>query len=79
MKKSKTPKVEAQYVKFGKAIRAARKAQKLSQEKVAKLVKCSRPSIVNIELGRQRTLLADVVVFAKALKMCPEKLFKASL
>lgn len=77
--KSKTPKVETQYIKFGKAIRAARKSQNLSQEEVAGLVKRSRPSVVNIELGRQRTLLADVMVFAKALKLNPEDLFRASL
>jgi len=37
----------------------------------------SRGSIANIETGRQRVLLSDLLDFAKVLKLDPKKLFVA--
>jgi DNA-binding XRE family transcriptional regulator len=69
---------ERPYVLFGEAIRDARLALGLTQEELAAKAGYVRASIANIELGRQRVLLDDVFVFAKALRLKPEKLFLAS-
>ncbi len=63
------------YVAFGDAIRNARTALGLRQEDLAHKVGITRASIANIETGRQRVLLGDLFIFARALKMKPQKLF----
>lgn len=51
---------------FGARIEYMREALGLTQEEVAKRVGLTRTSIVNIEAGKQRILLADVDRFAAA-------------
>ena len=68
---------ERPYVLFGEAIRDARLAHEWTQQQLADKTGYARASIANIELGRQRVLLTDVFVFAKALKMRPRALFNA--
>lgn len=46
--------------KLGDKTRAARKRRKLTQETVADMLKMSRPSLANIEAGRQTV---DVYTF----------------
>jgi DNA-binding XRE family transcriptional regulator len=66
---------ELPYVRFGEAVRELRKAKKMNQTELSKLVKKSRASVTNIEIGRQRVLLGDVFAFAKALRVAPDELF----
>jgi DNA-binding XRE family transcriptional regulator len=68
---------ERPYVLFGEAIRDGRIALGMTQQDLADKVDQSRGSIANIEVGRQRVLLADVFVYAKVLKISPRKLFEA--
>lgn len=68
---------ERPYVLFGEAVRDARLKLDWTQQKLADKTGYVRASIANIELGRQRVLLTDVFVFAKALKLKPQRLFDA--
>lgn len=68
--------VESVYVCFGLKVRELRIKQGMSQEELASKVELSRASVVNIEAGRQRVLLFDVVLFAIALGTLPDKLMK---
>jgi transcriptional regulator with XRE-family HTH domain len=52
---------------FGRTLRLVRKKVGLSQQELADRVTLSRPSIVNIELGRQGISLDQLYVFAGAL------------
>ena len=63
------------YEAFGNAIREARQDADMTQGDLGLKVGLTRTSIVNIEQGRQRVLLDDLFVFAKALKVKPQKLF----
>ena len=67
---------ERPYVLFGEAVCQARHDLGLTQQELADKLKYTRGSIANIETGRQRVLLSDVLDFAKALKMTPLDLFK---
>jgi DNA-binding XRE family transcriptional regulator len=68
---------ERPYVLFGKAVRSARLDLGLTQQALADLLGYARPTITNIEIGRQRVLLDDVFRFAKVLKLKPITLFNA--
>jgi transcriptional regulator with XRE-family HTH domain len=68
---------ERPYVLFGEAVRNARLEHEWTQQELADRTGYVRASIANIEIGRQRVLLTDVFVFAKALKIKPQALFKA--
>ena len=65
------------YVAFGEAVREARTTANLRQEDLGVKVGLSRPSIINIEQGRQRVMLDDLFIFAKALGVKPSKFFNA--
>jgi DNA-binding XRE family transcriptional regulator len=60
--------------KFGLSIRVARGIRGLTQEQLAKRVKLTRTSIVNIEQGRQKVLLDTAVLLGKELKVSLSKL-----
>jgi DNA-binding XRE family transcriptional regulator len=77
--KTKVVLAEAPYVLFGQAVAEERRRLGMSQQQVADKIGLSRPSITNIELGRQRVLLGDLLDFAKALNMDPVELFKKCL
>ena len=55
------------YKKVGENIRARRKALGLSQEELAKAVGLKRPSLSNIEKGRQNILLHTFCEIAETL------------
>jgi transcriptional regulator with XRE-family HTH domain len=57
-------------VEFGKRVRAARQAAHLTQDQLARRLGLSRPSVVNIEAGRQGVYLRFLVPLAEALG-CP--------
>ena len=63
------------YTAFAEVLRMRRGDAGARQEDVAREVGMSRPSLANIEAGRQRVYLDDVFTFAKALKIDPQKLF----
>jgi len=65
------------YVRFGLAVRDARHELDWNQQALADKMGLSRGSIANIETGRQRVLLSDLLDFAKVLKLDPKKLFVA--
>jgi transcriptional regulator with XRE-family HTH domain len=57
------------YGEIGRRVRAARKAQTLTQEALASLVSLTRTSITNIEKGRQKMLLHTFADLAAALQV----------
>lgn len=57
------------YKKVGSAIRGARDAAGLTQSELATSVGVSRTSLTNIELGRQRLLVDQLVELATALQV----------
>lgn len=57
------------YSVLGKKIRDARKRREFSQTKFAKLIGMSRPSLVNIEKGRQRAPLHILYYIADLLEL----------
>ncbi len=62
------------YQEFGKRVKAARQAAKVSQEKLADAVGLNRTSITNIESGRQHIPLHSLFLLAEALNVHPTKL-----
>ena len=57
------------YRVFGSRLREIREQADVTQEELARRVDLSRTSITNIEKGRQRILLHQLVDFADALKV----------
>jgi transcriptional regulator with XRE-family HTH domain len=55
------------YRVFGSRLRALREEKSVTQEELARRVELSRTSITNIEKGRQRIMLHQVVELAEAL------------
>lgn len=62
------------YQMFGSRVRALREKRNVTQEELGRRVDLSRTSIVNIEKGRQRVLLHQVVEIADALDSKPSEL-----
>lgn len=62
------------YQSFGEAVRLTRLRRGMTQAELAAWVRLSRGSIANIETGRQRVLLHDLLVFARALRVRPRDL-----
>lgn len=60
---------EAIYRVFGQKLRELRVRKQIPQQELATLSGLTRASIANIESGRQRVLLHQVVEFAAALKV----------
>lgn len=58
---------EAIYRVFGRKLREVRVSKRVPQEELATLSGLTRASIANIESGRQRVLLHQVVQFAETL------------
>ncbi len=65
------------YTFFGSRVRALRERRQVTQEELARRVDLSRTSITNIEKGRQRVLLHQIVDLAHALDAKPGDLFPA--
>jgi len=59
------------YRLFGSRVRALREERKVTQDELAKRVDLSRASITNIERGRQRVLLHQMMEIATALDASP--------
>ena len=62
------------YQMFGSRLRALREKRQVTQEELGRRVDLSRTSIVNIEKGRQRILLHQIVDIAGALDARPAEL-----
>jgi transcriptional regulator with XRE-family HTH domain len=62
------------YTMFGSRVRALREEKKFTQEELARRVDLSRTSITNIERGRHRVLLHQIVEIAEALDAKPSDL-----
>lgn len=65
------------YVSFGVAVRNARIKAGLTQQELADRIGLSRPSIANVETGRQQVLLGDLYEYAAALGVSPKSLFNS--
>ena len=61
--------IDLLYSVLGERIKAARKLKKFNQTKFAKLIGISRPSLVNIEKGRQRAPLHVIYYIADLLDL----------
>lgn len=62
--------------KFGERVRKLRKAQGLSQEKLAHLAGLHRTYIGGIERGERNITLTNILRLAKALETSPSELLK---
>jgi transcriptional regulator with XRE-family HTH domain len=67
MTKPERPKVEPIYRKLGKLIAEQRSEQGMTQEVLAKKAHMSRPALANIEKGRQRIMIHQVLRIEKVL------------
>lgn len=68
--------IEPVYRLLGARIEQMRTLLGWTQLELAKKVKMSRGSIANIELGRQRLLLADVEKFCAAFQSTPKAMLR---
>ena len=66
------------YTFFGSRVRALRERRQVTQEELGRRVDLSRTSITNIEKGRQRVLLHQIVDLANALDAKPSELLPVS-
>lgn len=66
------------YRSLGARLREARRAAGISQEQLARAVNLSRPSIVNIEKGRQPVYVHSLIEVAKTLGVKLEALLPAA-
>lgn len=66
------------YRLFGDRVRELRENRNVTQEELGRRVQLSRASITNIEKGRQRVLLHQLVEIADALNAKPSELMPAS-
>lgn len=66
------------YRMFGDRVRELREERSVTQEELAKRVQLSRSSITNIEKGRQRVLLHQMVNIAAALDAKPSDLMPSA-
>jgi transcriptional regulator with XRE-family HTH domain len=67
------------YEALGQAIRMKREQKRMTQGELSDLVEMSRPSVVNIELGRQSVLVHGLCRFAHALGVQPADLLQCAL
>lgn len=67
------------YTAFAEVLRMKRGERGIRQEDLAKAAGMSRPSLANIESGRQRVYLDDVFKFASALNIDPKELLSLTL
>lgn len=63
--------VEPIYGKLGKLIAKRREELGMSKTELAKKIKVSRPSVFNMEAGRQRIYFHDLYVIEKVLGFPP--------
>ncbi len=66
------------YIRLGYLIRIARTKAKKSQESLAQYLGLSRVTIVNIEKGRQKILIHDLVLTANFLNVALTELIPAT-
>lgn len=71
--------VEDIYVLIGQRIRHQREMNGQTQEQLAAIVGMSRPSIINIEQGKQRIMIHDLRDFSLALRLPVSKFLKGIL
>lgn len=64
------------YEKFGEKVRGLRKERKLSQEKLAELIKCDPRTVVAIETGKRNPTLKTIYKISLALKIPLSELLK---
>jgi transcriptional regulator with XRE-family HTH domain len=69
-----TPDDRAVYAEVGARLRAARRRTVLTQDALARLAGISRPSVSNIEAGRQSVTLALFLSLCDALGADPAEL-----
>jgi transcriptional regulator with XRE-family HTH domain len=70
---------EVAYRIFGRRLRELRAERRVPQEELATLVGLTRSSIANIENGKQRVLLHQLLKFAEALRVDVAELLKQPL
>ncbi len=66
------------YRVFGARLRELREEKSVTQDELARRVDLSRTSITNIEKGRQRVMLHQMVDLARALEADPQTLLPAT-
>jgi transcriptional regulator with XRE-family HTH domain len=66
------------YQELGRRIKDARKTRRFTQELLATKVSLTRPTVANIEKGRQQLLVHTLVDIAGALNVTPASLLPES-
>jgi len=70
---------EIVYARFGRRLQRIRVRRAISQQKLADAIGLHRPSVTNIESGKQRVQLHNVVAIARFLHVSPITLLKGVL
>jgi transcriptional regulator with XRE-family HTH domain len=65
------------YREIGERIRTRRQQLQRTQGELAATVRLSRPSLANIESGRQNLLVHQLYLFSKSLELLPQDLLPA--
>ena len=68
--------VEDVYALLGQRIRHLREMNGVTQQQLALIVGQSRPSLVNIEQGKQRIMIHDLQLYADALRLPVSKFLR---
>lgn len=66
------------YARLGDRIREQRKARRITQEELARVLELNRTSVVNIERGRQRIAVHQLVRIADHLGCAPGDLIPSA-
>ena len=69
--------IEDCYLTFGRNLRRVRLSRKFSQHKLAAATGVSRSTVMNLEAGRQRVLVHDVIAYAAALGVSHTQLLRS--
>ena len=60
---------------FGKNVRKARKAKKLTMQELANIAEIELSQVSRIETGKINTKLSTILILARALEVNPKELF----
>jgi transcriptional regulator with XRE-family HTH domain len=67
------------YAEIGEKIRSIREGKlRISQEQLAGRAGISRPTVVNIEKGRQQITVGQLIMFANVLGVMPDELLPSA-
>ena len=69
--------IESCYATFGRNLRRVRVRRKVTQQALAGAIGVSRATVANLEQGRQRVMVHDVIAYAAALGVSHTQLLRS--